>query len=210
MRTMTSAVDLAGTRAVSPVEATRRRLLDAARLGLARFGSRKLSMTDVAEFAGVSRRTLYRYFPSMEDLLEALGEDELRSFDAGIAAAVRDHPPGDRLDAVVKFMSDSLSDDHLQQLVITEPAFVLKRFVTILPALRTSLAALIEHERTAEPVSRSLADDLADALIRLAMSHFLLPEGDPTRFDRSAAAIIAAALELSAGTSPRTAGGTRR
>src|SRR5206468_2509873 len=124
--------------------------------------------------------------------------------------AIRDHPPGDRLDAVLKFMADSLSDDHLQQLVITEPAFVLKRFVTILPALRTSLAALIEHERTTEPVSRSVSDDLADALIRLAMSHFLLPEGDATRFDRSAAAITAAALEPSPVTSPRTAASTSR
>jgi AcrR family transcriptional regulator len=51
---MSSAIELGQERAAVPVEATRRRLLDAARLGLARFGSRKLSMTDVAEFAGVS------------------------------------------------------------------------------------------------------------------------------------------------------------
>jgi AcrR family transcriptional regulator len=80
---------------------------------LARFGTRKLSMTDVAEFAGVSRQTLYRYFPSMDDLLDAVAEDELRTFDAGVAKAVRDHPPGARLDAVLQFMSAGLSDDHL-------------------------------------------------------------------------------------------------
>lgn len=195
MCTMSSAIELGQERAAVPVEATRRRLLDAARLGLARFGSRKLSMTDVAEFAGVSRRTLYRYFPSMAHLLDALGEDELRSFDAGIAAAVRDHPQGHRLDAVLQFMSDSLSDDHLQQLVITEPAFVLDRFVTVLPPLRESLATLIVQERTADAVPRPLAEDIADALIRLAMSHFLLPEPDTARFARAARTIVIAALE---------------
>jgi AcrR family transcriptional regulator len=200
---MSSAIDLGPERAAVPVEATRRRLLDAARLGLARFGSRKLSMTDVAEFAGVSRRTLYRYFPSMAQLLDALGEDELRSFDAGIAAAVRDHPQGHRLDAVLQFMSDSLSDDHLQQLVITEPAFVLDRFVTVLPPLRESLATLIVQERTADAVPRPLAADIADALIRLAMSHFLLPEPDTARFARAARTIVIAALE------PRVINGRR-
>jgi hypothetical protein len=105
-----------------------------------------------------------------------------------------------------QFMSAALSDDHLQQLVISEPAFVLKRFVSILPALRMSLALLIEHERAAEPVSAPVAEDVADALIRLAMSHFLLAEGDASRFDRSASAIAATMLGTSVAASPRTAG----
>jgi AcrR family transcriptional regulator len=189
---MTSHAALTESRDAFPVESTRRTLLAAARQGLARFGSRKLSMTDVAELAGVSRQTLYRYFPSMDDLLAAVAENELRTFDAGIAAAVRDHPPGARLEAALHFMAVSLADDHLQQLVLTEPAFVLAQFVSILPALRKSLASLIEHERAEAPSSTSSADDLADALIRLAMSHFLLAEGDASRFERSASAIIAA------------------
>jgi len=127
----------------------------------------------------------------MDDLLDAVAEDERRTFEAGIAAAVRDHPAGAWLDAVLHFMSNALSDDHLQQLVITEPEFVLERFVSILPALRTSLASLIDHEGGATSSPPSFAEDLADALIRLAMSHFLLAEGDASRFERSAAAIVA-------------------
>jgi hypothetical protein len=141
----------------------------------------------------------------MGHLLDALGEDELRSFDAGIAAAVRDHLQGHRLDAVLQFMSDSLSDDHLQQLVITEPAFVLDRFVTVLPSLRESLATLIVQERTVDAVPRPLAEDIADALIRLAMSHFLLPVPDTARFARAARTIVTAALEPSALGSPQSA-----
>jgi hypothetical protein len=74
-----------------------------------------------------------RYFPSLDDLLDAVAEDERRTFEAGIAAAVRDHPPGARLDAVLHFMSAAFSNDYLQQLVITEPEFVRERFVSILP-----------------------------------------------------------------------------
>ena len=138
----------------------------------------------------------------MDDLLDAVAEDERQTFEAGIAAAVRDHPAGARLDAVLHFMSNALSDDHLQQLVITEPEFVLERFVSILPALRNSLASLIEHEGGATSSPPSFAEDFADALIRLAMSHFLLAEGDASRFERSAAAIVA----TMPANSPRSAG----
>ena len=188
-------MDERAARGASTVEATRRRLLDAARLGLARFGTRKLSMTDVAALAGISRRTLYRHFPSMQDLLDALGEDESNRFNAAIAEAVRQHPPGHRIAAVLRFMADSLRDDHLQQLVFTDPDFVLKRFSTILPELRTSLAALIAREQPGGAGSRRAAEDTADAVIRLAMSYYLLPEADSGRFSRSLAAIMTPVAE---------------
>jgi len=180
------------------VGATEQRLLDAARLGLARFGTRKLSMTDVAALARVSRRTLYRHFPSMQDLLDALGEDESHRFNAAIADAIREHQPGHRVAAVLRFMADSLSDDHLQQLVFTDPDLVLKRFSTILPELRTALAALIAREQPIGRGSRRAAEDTADAVIRLAMSHYLLPEADAGRFSRSLAAIVTPAAEPAA------------
>jgi len=188
-------VDGQAARGATSVEATRRRLLDAARLGLARFGTRKLSMTDVATLAGVSRRTLYRHFPSIQDLLDALGEDESNRFNAAIADAVRQHPPGRRIAAVLRFMTESLHHDHLQQLVFTDPDFVLKRFSTILPELRTSLAALIAREQPGGAGSRRVAEDTADAVIRLAMSHYLLPEADAGRFSRSLAAITTPGAE---------------
>jgi hypothetical protein len=74
-------------------------------------------------------------------------------------------------------------------LVVTEPAFVLDRFITFLPALRDSLASLIVREwADAAPNAVSLAD----ALIRLAMSHFLLPEPDTAQFERSVEAVVSA------------------
>ena len=45
------------TRVADPSD-TRTRLLDATGLGLAQYGPRKLSLTDIAALAGVSRPTL--------------------------------------------------------------------------------------------------------------------------------------------------------
>ena len=49
------------------------RILDAAGRLVLSMGARKLSLSDVATLAGVSRPTIYRYFASKEDLIEALG-----------------------------------------------------------------------------------------------------------------------------------------
>ena len=48
------------------------RILEAARQLVLRTGVRKLSLSDVATLAGVSRPTIYRYFVSKEDLIDAL------------------------------------------------------------------------------------------------------------------------------------------
>ena len=54
-------------------QSTRRRILAATFVVLARDGRRKLQLSDVAAEAKVSRPTLYRHFGSKEGLLEAFG-----------------------------------------------------------------------------------------------------------------------------------------
>ncbi|HZQ65043.1 MAG TPA: TetR family transcriptional regulator [Gaiellaceae bacterium] len=51
------------------------------------------SMADVAAAAGVGRATLYRYFPSREDLLQALAGHAVAEAGARIAEAGLDHVP---------------------------------------------------------------------------------------------------------------------
>ena len=64
------------------------RILDAARRLVLSAGARKLSLSDVATLAGVSRPTIYRYFVSKEDLIDALGKQEYRRFNAAMEKAV--------------------------------------------------------------------------------------------------------------------------
>lgn len=52
----------------------RTRILEGARTAFLQFGFARASMADIAKGAGVSRTALYHYFPSKEDVLQALVE----------------------------------------------------------------------------------------------------------------------------------------
>jgi AcrR family transcriptional regulator len=67
-------------------------ILDAAAELLAAGGD-PASMRDIAEAAGVARGTLYRYFPSREQLLTALGEAALDAISARLDQAGLDSVP---------------------------------------------------------------------------------------------------------------------
>jgi AcrR family transcriptional regulator len=66
---------------------TRERILAATAEVLSRNGTTKLSFSEVALQAGVSRPTLYRWFASKEDLLDAFGEWERQMYSRGMARA---------------------------------------------------------------------------------------------------------------------------
>lgn len=66
------------TRVAEPAE-TRERILTAARTVTLAAGSYPWSMATVAEHAAVSRRTLYRHFPSKADLIDAIASGPVRS-----------------------------------------------------------------------------------------------------------------------------------
>src|SRR5215470_7212581 len=93
---MPSAIATIADRARSaPGERTRERILDGAMRAIARHGLAKLGMSDVSASAGVSRGTLYRYFPSRDELLESLAEYEGRRFRERVGDAVKAVPRGE-------------------------------------------------------------------------------------------------------------------
>jgi len=58
----------------------RRRIVDAATACIDRVGLAKTSLSDVAAEAGVTRQTVYRYFPSLADILSAVALDRVEEF----------------------------------------------------------------------------------------------------------------------------------
>lgn len=77
----------------------RRRIVEAATACIDRLGLAKTSLSDIATEAGVTRQTVYRYFPSLADILTAVavaGAEEfaermahhLASFDSPVEVAV--------------------------------------------------------------------------------------------------------------------------
>jgi AcrR family transcriptional regulator len=88
-----------------PSDATeaRARILTATRERLAEFGT--TSTAEVAENVGITRQTVYRYFPTTEDLLNAAATEAVAELTTDLVDHVRAHlaaTDGDAGDAVVE------------------------------------------------------------------------------------------------------------
>jgi AcrR family transcriptional regulator len=142
------------------------RILDAARRLVMQTGARRLSLTEVATLAGVSRPTLYRYFASKEDLIEALGKREYRRFNTAMATAVADVTGVERLAAAVEVAAAFLKDQPPRHLIDLDPAFVNDEVARVLPMLTAALTQVFPA-------------DLAAAIARTALSHYVFPDSDP-------------------------------
>jgi AcrR family transcriptional regulator len=70
----------------------RQRVVDAARVHFFSHGFRSVTMDDLAEELGVSKKTLYAHFPGKFDLLEGVLADKLKSVEATLKKVTRAHP----------------------------------------------------------------------------------------------------------------------
>lgn len=173
---------------------TRARILDGAVLAIARHGLAKLGMSDVSLSAGVSRGTLYRYFPSREELLRSLAEFEILRFQERIAAAVQHAPPGaSRLEVALQQVTRSVREHPaIRRVIETEPAFVLAYLRAEFPALRATVGALLapllaDTGAVRDGVVRT--DEMVDWLTRVMISAVLFPDPDPDGMARGLAAV---------------------
>ena len=152
---------------------TRRRILAATFVVLARDGRRRLQLSDVAAEAKVSRPTVYRYFGSKEGLLEAFGLYEQDNFDAGMAGAMAGLSGADRLDAALRSIVDFQSTYSLGWLADTEPDHVVHQMKRVLP---------IMQERVARVIGTDSGDVAAAAVVRIAVCHYMIGGSSPDRF----------------------------
>ena len=173
---------------------TPKRILDAATVALTRSGADKLTMSDVSASAGVSRPTLYRYFPTKDALLFALARHEQERFDTGLRAAVAAAPTLDeQLERATQYLVDFLHENRARHLVEVEPLFVLDRLRTSLPIQTATLTELLGEALARTPTVRrgdATPHDLAEMIARIAMSHFLLPHPDPEALLRTLRSLV--------------------
>ncbi|MFM7510002.1 MAG: TetR/AcrR family transcriptional regulator [Actinomycetota bacterium] len=163
----------------------RQRLVDAALATATDHGISRLSMADVAKRAGLSRQTLYRYFPSkgalvntvvlnetaklVEQITTATADldDPLEALRASILAALvglRTHPLLDRL--------LSTEPDSLVPILTTDSGPV----VVHVRAIVESIVAERTPELTDDPVGRLR---FADVVARLLISYAVNAPEDP-------------------------------
>ena len=103
------------------------RVVEGALRAIARYGLAKLTVDDVAREAGISRATLYRYFPGRGAVLAAVVESETDRLQHGLDEALRDvRTLAEALAAVAGFGARAFAGHAaLQHLLATEPGAVL-------------------------------------------------------------------------------------
>lgn len=176
------------------------RILDAARRLVLRTGARKLSLSDVATLAGVSRPTIYRYFASKEDLIDALGAQERRRFAAAMERATDGVTGVARLEAAIDVVATFLEDQPPGSQLDLEPGFAHQQMAGALPMITEGLTAVLEQCAREDGFDAAASpQDLAGAIARIALSHYIFRDKDPVATRRQ----IRAAAGLPAGRSRR-------
>jgi AcrR family transcriptional regulator len=161
---------------------TEDRILRAALRLVGHRGVKRLGMQEVSEAAGVSRATLYRYFPSKDRLMDAVAIFDERTFSEGLAASLAVvEEPADRIRTFVAFAFDYIRTHPARALFETEPAFVLGYLLAHLPRLQRAFLAQLGDAVDAAPAvasGRLSREQLVDVVVRLFASSFIIPESD--------------------------------
>ena len=166
-----------------PVGDTATRILDATLATMADHGIARLSLEDVARRARLSRQTVYRYFPSKKELVDAAVLREEQVFIENMVTAAGRHrelEPALRA-AIDAALRTGQAHALLNRLLATEPNSMVALVTTdrgpVLSAAREALETILSGWLPRAPKARlGLA---ADAVARLLVSYVVNPPADP-------------------------------
>ena len=158
-------------------------ILAAAQRAIRGRGPKKLTLSAVATEAGVSRPTLYRWFPTKTLLLAAITAYEVEQFDIGLQALADAHrSPARRVDAALRYLVTYLEESMGSDSIQADPAFSLQSLADSLGPHIESVARVLGDaldELPAVHVSALTREQAAEMLLRVAYSHYLVPNPDP-------------------------------
>jgi AcrR family transcriptional regulator len=158
-------------------------ILAGARRVIAEQGPGKFTMSTVAAAAGVSRPTLYRWFPTKDALLEALTTYEEQLFDARLEAVITaQRSPGRRLDAALRCLVTYLDGLMGPDPIGADPGFAIQSLASSLAPQTASFVRLLGDAFEAVPAVRLghlSREQAAELFLRLAYSHYLVPHPEP-------------------------------
>lgn len=169
---------------------TRDRILEGALQALGRVGLRHLTMGEVSERSGVSRGTVYRYFPSKEDLLAVMAEYEQERFAEWLRQAVASRGEDSEplsLEVVAGYVMGYLRrHPALTLLIDTEPAFVLsflRRQLPVFHRICEELVAPAMENAQAVRDGQVTVAELNELLLRVVLCVFLVPGEHPAQIE---------------------------
>jgi TetR/AcrR family transcriptional regulator, repressor for uid operon len=187
--------------AMGPHSTTVESILEAARTAIAERGPGKLTLSAVANAAGISRPTLYRWFPTKEDLLAAITAYEEDRFDVGLQLVIDAHrSPKRRLEVALRYLMNYLDESMMPDPIGVDPEYALKSMAEALRSHIEILARLLGDALLEVPAVRIGAltpEQAAELLLRMAYSHYLIPHDDSE--------VLLAMMRDFAGISRRTA-----
>jgi AcrR family transcriptional regulator len=161
----------------------RNRIVEAASHCVDRLGPSAFSLSEVANELGVSRPTVYRYFPSTDELLSAVGQFVMQEFSDQMLAHLREI--ADPAEWVVEGMAISIewlpSRHHLMLLLTTgRPESFARGFTSSVAVEMTRQAMhLSSVDWEAHGLSGNEIDELAHFMLRLIASMLVDPPIPP-------------------------------
>ena len=179
----------------------RETLVSVARELTVRQGWDKVRMADVAKAAGVSRQTVYNEFDGRPGLAQALVVRETEQFTAAVRAELFRHGADVRAAARAALLRTLTEADGnpLIRAILTSARGGEEDLLPFLTTrsdvvLRAATAVIEEWARTCLPGTPAPAVTFAaDAIVRLVISHIMMPSGPPAE---SAASLAEAFVRL--------------
>src|SRR3954471_1669763 len=166
-------------------EASRARILEAAKVCLRKFGPNKLTVTDVARSLGMSHANVYRFFKSKSDLLDAIIDQWLTILETFIQEiAARPLSASERIQAVVldlhrkrkqKYIEDAEIFETFRRVVELRPEIMAERREKIIRTFERLL-----EEGMAAGEFKKLNPRLVAVALKDATALFLHPFMIPT------------------------------
>jgi AcrR family transcriptional regulator len=172
----------------------RRRIVRAAMACIDRAGLAKTSFSDIAAEAGVTRQTVYRYFPSLADILSAVALDRVAEFAGRMERHLGTFGTATEVavESVVFAVRVVPDDPHLGLLLQASEADFFTTAVTS-PASFALGARILRNSRVDWSTAGVTTDDdlrgLAEILMRLFLS-FLQHPSTPALTDDQLRALV--------------------
>ena len=159
---------------------TEEKILHGTRSALAQYGLSKVSMIDISRAAGVSKATLYRYFPTKDDVLNAFCLWEEKNFCDNLSREMAQAAPADRFSLLISH-SSTLSQEHpaFMRMLESDPAFVLSAMRTLYPTVKDHLYTLLTpvfESVLGEDEQDISVEQLTHCFVRILITSYLFPD----------------------------------
>jgi AcrR family transcriptional regulator len=163
-------------------ESTSERILEGARRCVRRGGPEHVTISAVAQEAGVSRPTLYRWFPTRELLLGAIAGYEIERFDRGLQQlADKYSASAARFDAALRYIVTYLDErGGMETVLASDTGFALQSMADSHPSHVASIARTLGdalEEIPAVGTGALTREQGAEMMLRIAYSQYVVPSG---------------------------------